>query len=149
MVGVYRRLGEEVVDAAGKVIHSTDSSNSQIMYSPDGYIGVVSTPSGRKTARRTRAAAPISAARRPEELAEATRAVTCYAGHYELKDGEVHHHVEMALNPNLVGQHADPPRALRRAEPDAVGAAGRAGQCAGDFVAEGVRGIASPSSRRL
>ena len=30
--------------------------------------------------------------------------MTCYAGHYELKDGEVHHHIEMALNPNLVGQ---------------------------------------------
>jgi hypothetical protein len=30
--------------------------------------------------------------------------VTCYAGHYELKGDEVHHHVEMALNPNMVGQ---------------------------------------------
>ena len=30
--------------------------------------------------------------------------MVCYAGHYELKDGEVHHHVEMALNPNMVGQ---------------------------------------------
>ncbi len=40
----------------------------------------------------------------PEELVEATRSVTCYAGHFEVKGDEVHHHVEMALNPNLVGQ---------------------------------------------
>ena len=33
--------------------------------------------------------------------------------------------------------HSDPPRALRWTEPDAVGAARRAGQCAEDFVAEG------------
>ena len=30
--------------------------------------------------------------------------MVCYAGHYELKDGVLHHHVEMALNPNVVGQ---------------------------------------------
>ena len=30
--------------------------------------------------------------------------MVCYAGHYELKDGVLHHHVEMALNPNAVGQ---------------------------------------------
>jgi len=41
-----------------------------------------------------------------EELADATRAVTCYAGRYEVKDGEVHHHVEMALNPNMIGMTA-------------------------------------------
>ena len=38
------------------------------------------------------------------ELLEATRSVTCYAGRFEVKGDEVHHHVEMALNPNLVGQ---------------------------------------------
>ena len=48
IVGVYRQLGEEVVDAAGKVIHSDSNRSSQIMYSADGYVGVVSTPSGRK-----------------------------------------------------------------------------------------------------
>ena len=48
IVGVYRQLGEEVVDAAGKVIHSDNNRSSQIMYSADGYVGVVSTPSGRK-----------------------------------------------------------------------------------------------------
>ena len=48
MVGVYRQTGEEVVDAQGTIIHSDNNRSSQIMYSPDGYIGVVSTPAGRK-----------------------------------------------------------------------------------------------------
>jgi hypothetical protein len=72
------------------------------MYSADGYVGVVSTPAGRKKTSAPAGRTDLGGATR-EELADATRTVTCYAGHYELKDGEVFHHVEMALNPNLVG----------------------------------------------
>jgi lipocalin-like protein len=103
IVGVYRQIGEEVVDASGKVIHSDRNRSSQIMYSPDGYIGVVSTPSGRKKLANAGGRTDLGGAT-PEELVEVTRAVTCYAGRYELKGDEVHHHVEMALSPNLVGQ---------------------------------------------
>jgi hypothetical protein len=59
--------------------------------------------------------------------AAATRTVTCYAGRYEVKDGEVHHHVEMALSPNLVGStltrrvHFDGPNLALSARPDAQG----------------------------
>jgi hypothetical protein len=103
MVGVYRGRGEQVVDAAGKVIHSAGSSNAQIMYSADGYVGVVSTPAGRKNTSAPVGRTDLVGAT-PEELLEATRSVTCYAGRFEVKGDEVHHHVEMALNPNLVGQ---------------------------------------------
>ena len=103
IVGVYRQLGEEVVDAAGKVIHSDNNRSSQIMYSLDGYVGVVSTPSGRKKTSAPAGRTDLVGST-PEELIEATRSVTCYAGHYELKDGSVFHHIEMALNPNLIGQ---------------------------------------------
>jgi len=103
LVGVYRQLGEEVVDATGKTIHSDRNRSSQIMYSADGYVGVVSTPSGRKKLANGGGRTDLAGAT-PEELAEATRSVTCYAGHFELKGDEVHHHVEMALSPNLVGQ---------------------------------------------
>lgn len=103
IVGVYRQIGEEIVDATGKVIHSDKNRSSQIMYSPDGYIGVVSTPLGRKKPPGAAGRTDLTGAT-PEELAEATRSVTCYAGHYELKGDEVYHRVEMALNPNLVGQ---------------------------------------------
>lgn len=126
MVGVYRQTGEEVVDAAGKVIHADSNRSSQIMYSADGYVGVVSTPAGRKKLANSGGRTDLANAT-PEELVEATRAVTCYAGRYELKDGEVHHHVEMALSPNLVGQvmirrvHFDGPNLTLAARPDAQG----------------------------
>src|SRR5436190_13904743 len=103
MIGVYRQTGEEVVDKTGKLIHSDSNRSSQIMYSADGYVGVVSTPNGRKKPPGAAGRTDLAGAT-PDELVEATRSVTCYAGHYELKGDEVHHHVEMALNPNLVGQ---------------------------------------------
>ncbi len=101
--GFNRQIGEEVVDAAGKLIQSDNNRNSQIMcHTADGYIGVVSTPGGRKPLANSGGRTDLGGAT-PEELADATRSVTCYAGHYELKGDEVHHHVEMALNPNLIG----------------------------------------------
>jgi hypothetical protein len=103
IVGVYRQLGEELIDRSGRVIQSDKNRSSQIMYSPDGYVGVVSTPSGRKKPPGAAGRTDLTGAT-PDELVEATRSVTCYAGHFELKGDEVHHHVEMALNPNLVGQ---------------------------------------------
>ena len=103
MVGVYRQTGEEVVDASGKLIHSDSNRSSQIMYSADGYVGVVSTPSGRRLLANSGGRTDLGGAT-PDELKEATRSVTCYAGRYEVKGDEVHHHVEMALSPNLIGQ---------------------------------------------
>ena len=126
MVGVYRQLGEDAVNAAGEITYTNNERNSQIMYSPDGYIGVVSTPAGRKKTSAPAGRTDLAGAT-PEELADATRAVTCYAGRYELKDGEVHHHVEMALNPNMIGQtmirrvHFDGPNLTLSARPDAQG----------------------------
>ena len=126
MVGVYRQLGEDVVGADGHVIESDNNRSSQIMYSADGYVGVVSTPSGRKKTSAPAGRTDLVGST-PEELVEATRSVTCYAGRYELKDGEVHHHVEMALSPNLVGGtlirrvRIDGPNLTLSARPDAQG----------------------------
>jgi hypothetical protein len=102
IVGVYRTLGEDTVSADGKVASDNDRT-AQIMYSPDGYMAVVSMPNGRKRAAKTSGGPDLNAAT-PEERAEAAKGMVCYAGRYELKDGVVHHHVEMALNPNAVGQ---------------------------------------------
>jgi hypothetical protein len=102
LVGVYRGIGEDMFAADGTV--TTESGRTaQIMYSPDGYMAVVSMPHGRKLAARTSGGPDLNAAT-PEERAEAARGMVCYAGRYELKDGVLHHHVEMALNPNAVGQ---------------------------------------------
>jgi hypothetical protein len=114
------------VDATGKLIHSDSNRSSQIMYSADGYVGVVSTPSGRKQPPGAAGRTDLAGAT-PDELVEATRGVTCYAGHYELKGDEVHHHVEMALNPGLVGLtmirrvQFDGPNLTLSARPDAQG----------------------------
>lgn len=126
LVGVYRQIGEETVDASGRLVQSDRNRSSQIMYSPDGYIGVLSTPNGRKTIPAASGRTDLGGAK-PEELVDATRTVTSYAGHYDVKDGEVHHHVEMALNPELVGQtmirriEIDGPNLTLSTRPDAQG----------------------------
>jgi hypothetical protein len=102
LVGVYRTLGDDTVGADGKIT-SDESRTAQIMYSPDGYLAVVSMPNGRKLAAKSSGGPDLNAAT-AEERAEAAMGMVCYAGHYELKDGMLLHHVEMALNPNAVGQ---------------------------------------------
>ena len=125
MVGVYRQVGEDVVNADGSMT-TDDRRNSQIMYSPDGYMGVVSTPSGRSKISGSDGRMDLNGAT-PEERAEAAKNLVCYAGHYELKGDNVLHHVEMALNPNLVGQtvirrvHIDGPNLTLSSVPDKDG----------------------------
>jgi hypothetical protein len=102
IVGVYRTIGEDMVAADGTVTSDT-ARTAQIMYSPDGYMAVVSQPNGRKLTARSSGGPDLNAAT-PEERAEAAKGMVCYAGRYELKDSVLHHHVEMALNPNAVGQ---------------------------------------------
>ena len=102
IVGVYRQIGEETVKADGTV-SSGGPRSSQIMYSPDGYMAVVSTLADRKRVAGSDGSMNLDGAT-PQERAEAARGMVCYAGHYELKDGTVLHHVDMALNPNMVGQ---------------------------------------------
>ena len=125
MVGVYRQIGEDVVNADGSMT-SDDRRNSQIMYSPDGYMGVVSTPGRRSKISGSDGRMDLNGAT-PEERAEAAKNLVCYAGHYELKGDTVLHHVEMALNPNLVGQtvirrvHFDGPNLTLSSVPDKDG----------------------------
>ena len=66
-------------------------------------MGVVSTPGGRAKISGSDGRMDLNGAT-PQERAEAARNLVCYAGHYELQGDNVLHHVEMALNPNLVGQ---------------------------------------------
>ncbi len=126
IVGVYRQTGEDAVNAAGEITYSNNERSSQIMYSPDGYVGVLSGPAGRKTVSGSDSRTDLNGAT-VEERAEAASGMTCYAGHYELKDGAVHHHIEMALNPNLVGQtmirrvHIDGPNLTLSSVPDKDG----------------------------
>jgi hypothetical protein len=101
LAGVYRQVGADAINADGSTT-TDEPRNSQIMYSPDGYMAVLSTPGGRKKLSGSDGRVDLNAAL-PEELAGAVRDLVCYAGRYILKDGVVEHHVDMALNPNLVG----------------------------------------------
>jgi hypothetical protein len=125
LVGVYRGLGEETVRKDGTVV-SGSTRNSQIMYTPDGYMGVVSTLAGRKPVPGADARMDLNGLD-PAVRAETAANVVAYAGRYEVKDGMVHHHIEMALNPNLVGQtrtrvvHKDGDNLTLTSVPDAEG----------------------------
>jgi hypothetical protein len=126
IAGVYRQLGFEVLDAGGKVIDSDYNCASQIMYSPDGYVGVISAPAARPKVSGSDHRTDLNGAT-VEERAQAASNLTCYAGRYELTDGAVHHHIEVALNPNLIGQtlirrvHIDGPNLTLSSVPDARG----------------------------
>jgi hypothetical protein len=102
IVGVYRQIGEETVKADGTAV-SGGARNSQIMYSPDGYMAVISGPADRNRVAGADGAPNLDGATE-KDRAEAARGMVCYAGRYELKDDEVHHLVDMALNPNVVGR---------------------------------------------
>jgi hypothetical protein len=96
------------------------------MYSPDGYMAVVSTIAGRKRVSGSDNSMNLDGAT-AEERAAAAKGMVCYAGHYELMDGVVHHHVDMAFNPNMVGQtvvrrvHIDGPDLTLSSVPDKDG----------------------------
>jgi len=129
LVGVYRGLGEETVRKDGTVVAGS-TRNSQIIYTADGFMGVVSTLAGRKPVGDPGARMDLNgldAAAR----AEAASSVVAYAGRFEVKDGSVYHHIEMALNPSLVGQtrsrrvHLDGDNLTLTTVPDADGNFGR------------------------
>jgi Lipocalin-like domain len=101
LVGAWRELGREFVSGDGSVKPDIPRT-SQIMYTPDGFMGVVNTPA--KRARVGATANPmnldgLSAA----ERAVAAEGVVAYTGRYEVKGDLVHHTIYSALNPNLPG----------------------------------------------
>jgi hypothetical protein len=102
LVGVYRGLGEETVRKDGTVV-SGSTRNSQIIYTADGFMSVVSTHAGRKPIAGAEARMDLNGVD-PAVRAETAANVVAYAGRYEVKDGSVYHHIEMALNPSLVGE---------------------------------------------
>lgn len=101
LVGAWREVGREFVDADGRVTPDIPRT-SQIMYSADGYVGVINTPAERKKVSGEAPKLNLDNATEAER-AEAARGVVAYAGQYEV-DGElVRHHLYASLNPNLAG----------------------------------------------
>ena len=102
MVGVYRGVSEETVRKDGTV-ESGSARNSQIVYTRDGYMSVVSTRADRNDVGDPSGPMDLNKLS-PADRANTAANVVAYAGRYEVKDGSVYHHIDMALNPALVGQ---------------------------------------------
>jgi hypothetical protein len=101
LVGVWRERGREIVRADGGVTVDV-ARNSQIMYSPDGYMCVVNTPIARNKVAETVARMDLDATT-AQERAEATLGVVAYAGRFEVTGEEVRHTIFTSVNPNRVG----------------------------------------------
>jgi hypothetical protein len=101
LVGVWREQGREIIQADGSV-KADVPRDSQIMYSPEGYMCVINTPRGRAPVSETIARMDLDAAS-AEARAQAAAGVTAYAGEYRVVGDEVHHTLFAALNPNRVG----------------------------------------------
>lgn len=125
LVGVYRQVGEDSVATDGTVTPGI-ARRSQIMYTADGYMSVVSAPADRKPVTESDSRVDLDGAA-PDGRAEAASSVVAYAGRYELRDGSVFHHIEMALNPNRIGgtvsrrARLKGPDLILSTEPDAQG----------------------------
>lgn len=125
IAGVYRQVGADLVASDGTVTSAGETRNSQLMYSEDGYVAIVSTPADRPALSGGGVigldSVPI------EELPGAVKEVVVYAGRYVLNDGAVEHRIDMALNPNLIGGvvvrnvHLDGPDLTLSAAPAADG----------------------------
>ena len=101
LVGAWRELGRDFISADGTVKVDIPRT-SQIMYTPDGFMGVVNTPA--KRAKVGEASNPMSLDGLSEaERAAAAEGVVAYTGRYEVRGDVVHHTIYSALNPNLVG----------------------------------------------
>ena len=101
LVGVWRERGREIVRADGSVTADVLRA-SQIMYSPDGYMCVVNTPTARKKVSETVARMDLDATT-PGERAEAALGVVAYAGRFEVTGEQMRHTIFTAVNPNRVG----------------------------------------------
>lgn len=101
LVGAWRELGREFISGDGSVKADIPRS-SQIMYSADGFMGVINTPSARPRVSEKSPRMDLNGVD-AEERAQAAAGVVAYAGRYELKDDTLHHTIDAALNPNLVG----------------------------------------------
>lgn len=101
LVGVWREEGREIIHADGSTVNDVPR-RSQIMYSPDGFMCVVSTRKGQSPVPESVARMDLDATT-PPARAEAAAGVTAYAGTFEVVGDEVRHTLFTALNPNRVG----------------------------------------------
>jgi len=101
LVGAWRELGRDFVNGDGSIKPDIPRT-SQIMYTPDGFMGVVNTPAKRPRVGDTSNPMSLDGIAAAERAA-AAEGVVAYTGRYEMKGDVVKHTIYSALNPNLVG----------------------------------------------
>jgi hypothetical protein len=101
LVGAWRELGRDFVNGDGSIKPDIPRT-SQIMYTPDGFMGVVNTPANRVRVGDTPNPMSLDGLGAAERAA-AAEGVVAYTGRYEMKGDVVQHTIYSALNPNLVG----------------------------------------------
>ena len=101
LIGAWRELGRDFVSGDGSVKPDVPRT-SQIMYTPDGYMGVVNTPAARPKVGDTGGRMDLDVVS-AQERAQAALGVVAYAGRYEVDGDIVRHTLYSALNPNLPG----------------------------------------------
>lgn len=101
LVGVWREEGREIIRADGSMVKDVPR-RSQITYTPDGFMCVVSTPKQQEPVPETVARMDLDATT-PDARATAAGGVTAYAGTFEVVGDEVRHSLFTSLNPNRVG----------------------------------------------
>ena len=101
LIGAWRELGRDFVSGDGSVKPDVPRT-SQIMYTPDGFMGVVNTPANRVSPGNTRGRMDLDAVS-AEARAQAALGVVAYAGRYDIEGDIVKHTLYSAINPNLPG----------------------------------------------
>src|SRR6185312_15771078 len=101
LIGAWREVGRDFVSGDGRVKPDVQRT-SQIMYTPDGFMGVVNTPANRTKVGDTGSRMDLDAVS-ADERAQAALGVVAYAGRYEVEGDIVKHTLYSALNPNLPG----------------------------------------------
>ena len=82
LVGSYVGHGQEYIAKDGTVRRVATSA--RIAYTREGMVMAVSTP--------------------PDHKPGSAQGVVAYAGHFDMKDGKVRHHIEVSLRPEQVGK---------------------------------------------
>jgi len=107
LVGTYIGRGRDHLAADGTVTRAGPDYPAWLVYTREGLVIVISTP--------------------PEELGE----VIAYAGPYEIRDGKIIHHSQVAISPAWVGKSnerlptLEGNRLTLHTEPDAQGGVSR------------------------
>ncbi|MFF5213309.1 lipocalin-like domain-containing protein [Streptosporangium sp. NPDC000396] len=99
VVGAWRLVEWRISHGGGRVSHPFGRDAVGLLYyTSDGYMSAT-------VARAERPPLPGATPRQapPAAQAEAFASFFCYSGRYEIRDGQVAHDVEMALNPAFVG----------------------------------------------